>query len=192
MNDYSHQYTKLAADQPIMYHPGTPRFHKVVHSHLMSWKSLLGSPPFYVNPMTTVSASSPQSVATAGPMYYEQAVMGSPDSFMSGMSPSTPPSSQPSTLSHKPAEPPMLVASSSASTTASAQSSSVYLNQTIAKASSLPESFYPEFLQYSKESFEQSPSPCAIQSRKKRRCTEEDSPQLEEESSPQLEEETLR
>ncbi|KAI8150007.1 hypothetical protein BJV82DRAFT_573214 [Fennellomyces sp. T-0311] len=171
MNDYPHQYTKMTTDQPIMYHPG--------------------SPPFYVNPMTTVSASSPQSVATAGPVYYEQAVMGSPDSFMSGMSPSTPPSSQPSTLSHKPAEPPMLVASSSASTTASAQSSSVYLNQTIAKASSLPESFYPEFLQYSKESFEQPQSSCAIQNRKKRRCVEEDSPQPEEESNTQPEEEAL-
>jgi hypothetical protein len=33
--------------------------------------------------------------------------------------------------------------------------SSAYLNETIAKASALPESFYPEFLQYSKESFEQ-------------------------------------
>lgn len=33
--------------------------------------------------------------------------------------------------------------------------SSAYLHEKIAKASALPESFYPEFLQYSKESFEQ-------------------------------------
>ncbi|KAI8329976.1 hypothetical protein BC941DRAFT_441782 [Chlamydoabsidia padenii] len=45
-------------------------------------------------------------------------------------------------------DPPVLVQSSSTST----QSSS--LNDTIAKMSSLPEAFYPEFLQYSKESYE--------------------------------------
>ncbi|KAI9318811.1 hypothetical protein BX666DRAFT_1855286 [Dichotomocladium elegans] len=86
--------------------------------------------------------------------------------------------STPSPLSHHPAEPPMLVASSSSSTTASS-SSSTYLNQTLARASSLPESFYPEFLQYSKESFEQ---PSAAQKLKKRQrpqqqegaCSEDD------------------
>lgn len=93
----------------------------------------------------------------AAPMFYHDGQVattthqsfGSPDSFMSGMSP------QHSPLSHHPVEPPMLVASSSSSTTASSASSNSYLNQTLAKASSLPESFYPEFLQYSKESFEQ-------------------------------------
>ncbi|KAI9498928.1 hypothetical protein BDB00DRAFT_783541 [Zychaea mexicana] len=178
MSDYHQHYHKMTTDQPIMYHPG--------------------SPSFYMHPMTTTTAtSSPQSIATAhtgaaGPMYYDQAVMGSPDSFMSGMSPSTPPSSmQPSSsaLSHKPAEPPMLVASSSSSTTASSSSSSAYLNQTIAKAASLPESFYPEFLQYSKESFEQ--PQCSVQNRKKRRCMEEgdgsESPRSDEDSQQQLE-----
>jgi hypothetical protein len=55
-------------------------------------------------------------------------------------------------------EPPMLVASSSSTTTASTMSSSSveFLNEAFAKASSLPESFYPEFLQYSKEAYEQS------------------------------------
>ncbi|KAI7859339.1 hypothetical protein BDC45DRAFT_543617 [Circinella umbellata] len=126
----------------------------------------------------TTASSPPQSVVGNGTtMYYDQAVMGSPDSFMSGMSPSTPPSSA---LSHKPAEPPMLVASSSSSTTTSSSSSSAYLNQTIAKAASLPESFYPEFLQYSKESFEQ--PQCAQNRNKKRRCMED-----EESSSPQPE-----
>ncbi|CEG68456.1 hypothetical protein RMATCC62417_04713 [Rhizopus microsporus] len=55
-------------------------------------------------------------------------------------------------------EPPMLVASSSSTTTASTMSSSSveFLNEAFAKATSLPESFYPEFLQYSKETYEQS------------------------------------
>ncbi|KAG1474931.1 hypothetical protein G6F56_000043 [Rhizopus delemar] len=55
-------------------------------------------------------------------------------------------------------EPPMLVASSSTTTTASTMSSSSveFLNEAFAKATSLPESFYPEFLQYSKETYEQS------------------------------------
>ncbi|ORZ03247.1 hypothetical protein BCR43DRAFT_482989 [Syncephalastrum racemosum] len=50
-------------------------------------------------------------------------------------------------------EPPMLVASSSSSTTSSSSTSNTY-QQTLARASSLPDSFYPEFLQYSKENFE--------------------------------------
>lgn len=114
----------------------------------------------------------------AAPMFYHDGQVattthqsfGSPDSFMSGMSP------QHSPLSHHPVEPPMLVASSSSSTTASSASSNSYLNQTLAKASSLPESFYPEFLQYSKESFEQqhyaSGNNTAPKS-KKRRCQQQ-------------------
>ncbi|KAI9486551.1 MAG: hypothetical protein EXX96DRAFT_549512 [Benjaminiella poitrasii] len=53
---------------------------------------------------------------------------------------------------------PMLVASSSTTTTASTMSSSSVelLNEAFAKATSLPEAFYPEFLQYSKETYEQS------------------------------------
>ncbi|KAI7880204.1 hypothetical protein K492DRAFT_130345 [Lichtheimia hyalospora FSU 10163] len=85
-------------------------------------------------------------------------------------------SPQHSPLSHHPVEPPMLVASSSSSTTASSASSNSYLNQTLAKASSLPESFYPEFLQYSKESFEQqqcSGGSNAAPKNKKRRCQQQ-------------------
>ncbi|CAO3639648.1 unnamed protein product [Cunninghamella blakesleeana] len=66
---------------------------------------------------------------------------GSPDSLTS--IPTTPP------IQTALQEPPVLVQSSSSSTQSS-------LNETIAKASSLPEAFYPEFLQYSKESYEQS------------------------------------
>jgi hypothetical protein len=51
-------------------------------------------------------------------------------------------------------DPPMLVTSSSSTTTASS-SSAEFLNEAFAKASSMPESFYPEFLQYSKETYEQ-------------------------------------
>ena len=74
---------------------------------------------------------------------------GSPDSLMSGLSSAAP--------IYRIPPPPQLVQSSSTSTTNSMMSSSsaAYLNETIAKASALPESFYPEFLQYSKESFEQ-------------------------------------
>ncbi|OAD76302.1 helix-loop-helix DNA-binding domain-containing transcription factor [Phycomyces blakesleeanus NRRL 1555(-)] len=70
-----------------------------------------------------------------------------------------------------PTEPPMLVASSSSTTTTSTMSSSSvdYLNETIAKASSLPESFYPEFLQYSKETYEQSTGGGQSMQRKKQR-----------------------
>ncbi|KAI9265115.1 hypothetical protein BDA99DRAFT_42879 [Phascolomyces articulosus] len=141
-------------------------------------------------PHSVVGTTSPNTTMGA-PVYYDQTVMGSPDSFMSGMSPSTPPSQSSSALSHKPAEPPMLVASSSSSTTTSTSSSSAYLNQTIAKAASLPESFYPEFLQYSKESFEQS---ACSQHRKKRRCTDDEqsvSPQPEDQQQ-QLQQQHLQ
>ncbi|KAI8366263.1 hypothetical protein BD560DRAFT_401129 [Blakeslea trispora] len=80
---------------------------------------------------------------------------GSPDSLMSGFSTAAP-------IYHQ--VPPPLVQSSSSSTirstgsTASSAAAAAYLNETIAKASALPESFYPEFLQYSKETFEQSNS----------------------------------
>jgi hypothetical protein len=63
------------------------------------------------------------------------------------------------TYHQHPHVPPQLVQSSSSSTIHSTSSTATaYLNETIAKASALPESFYPEFLQYSKESFEQSTS----------------------------------
>ncbi|KAI7872219.1 hypothetical protein BDF14DRAFT_1717667, partial [Spinellus fusiger] len=75
----------------------------------------------------------------------------------------------PSTI--MPPEPPMLVASSSSTTTTSTMSSSSvdYLNETIAKASSLPDSFYPEFLQYSKETYEQSTNGQALHRKKQRK-----------------------
>ncbi|KAI8069630.1 hypothetical protein BC940DRAFT_22439 [Gongronella butleri] len=84
------------------------------------------------------TSSSPTMLATTSPVQFHP---GSPDSLTSV--PTTPPIQ--ATLQ----EPPVLVQSSSTSTQSS-------LNETIAKASSLPEAFYPEFLQYSKESYEQS------------------------------------
>ncbi|KAI8344152.1 hypothetical protein BC941DRAFT_407900 [Chlamydoabsidia padenii] len=77
--------------------------------------------------------------STTSPLTYHP---DSPDSFTTSI-PTTPPIQ--GTLQ----EPPVLVQSSSTSTQSS-------LNETIAKVSSLPEAFYPEFLQYSKESYEQS------------------------------------
>lgn len=68
---------------------------------------------------------------------------------------------------------PPLVQSSSTSTMNS--TSSAYLSETIAKASALPESFYPEFLQYSKESFEQGVGTRKqVASQNKKRAREED------------------
>jgi hypothetical protein len=93
---------------------------------------------------------------------------GSPDSLMSGFS------SAASVYQHQ--VPPQLVQSSSSSTISSSTSSAAataYLNETIAKASALPESFYPEFLQYSKESFEQSSSQRGTNSKKRGRMDEE-------------------
>ncbi|KAI9303068.1 hypothetical protein BJ944DRAFT_289673 [Cunninghamella echinulata] len=98
-------------------------------------------------PPTTAIMYDPTMTATTGgnssihssPITYHHP--GSPDSLTS--IPTTPP------IQTALQEPPVLVQSSSSSTQSS-------LNETIAKASSLPEAFYPEFLQYSKESYEQS------------------------------------
>ncbi|KAG1047263.1 hypothetical protein G6F43_010281 [Rhizopus delemar] len=101
--------------------------------------------PFYASTVTTSPSSSP--LSAGGSPTYEPFVassppfVGSPDSLMSG-------------FASAPIYSPPLVQSSSTSTTMSS-TSSAYLHETIAKASALPESFYPEFLQYSKESFEQ-------------------------------------
>ncbi|KAI8977298.1 hypothetical protein BDF20DRAFT_836116 [Mycotypha africana] len=57
-----------------------------------------------------------------------------------------------------PPPPPPAAPLITATTTTPSAAAAAYLNETIAKASALPESFYPEFLQYSKESFEQSAS----------------------------------
>lgn len=59
--------------------------------------------------------------------------------------------------------------------------SSAYLNETIAKASALPESFYPEFLQYSKESFEQNGCARKQSSQQKKRVREEEDDEDEDE-----------
>ncbi|ORX60675.1 HLH-domain-containing protein [Hesseltinella vesiculosa] len=83
------------------------------------------------------SNASTSSITTSPTQFHP----GSPDSLAS--IPTTPP------FQAALQEPPVLVQSNSSSTQSS-------LNETIAKASSLPEAFYPEFLQYSKESYEQS------------------------------------
>ncbi|KAI9354941.1 hypothetical protein BD770DRAFT_473822 [Pilaira anomala] len=118
---------------------------------------------FYVSPMTN-NQPSPSTSYYYDQQHYQQGQFinqqNSPDSTF--MSSSPPPHGKinttcsPSSIMIQ--EPPMLVASSSSTTTASTMSSSSveFLNEAFAKASSLPESFYPEFLQYSKESYEQS------------------------------------
>ncbi|KAG1462975.1 hypothetical protein G6F56_005394 [Rhizopus delemar] len=118
--------------------------------------------PFYASTVATSPSSSPLS-ASSGMIYSSEFASsppftGSPDSLMSGFA------------SAPIYQAPPLVQSSSTSTMSS--TGSAYLNETIAKASALPESFYPEFLQYSKESFEQNTrKPCF----NKKRLREEDS-----------------
>ncbi|CEP18834.1 hypothetical protein [Parasitella parasitica] len=132
--------------------------------------SMYPVPPFY--------ATSPSISPTSSVMYGNEPFMtspymarhhgtGSPDSLMSAFSVTQP-------IYHHPPVPPQLVQSSSTSTdhstdSASSTASTAYLNETIAKASALPESFYPEFLQYSNESFEQGTSEDKDSNAKKRR-----------------------
>lgn len=123
---------------------------------------------FYVSPMTNPQQSPSSSYYYDNQQQYQQQSQfiqqqGSPDSTFMATSPSPAahPNNKISTCSPSSImiqEPPMLVASSSSTTTASTMSSSSveFLNEAFAKASSLPESFYPEFLQYSKETYEQS------------------------------------
>ncbi|KAI8993388.1 hypothetical protein BDB01DRAFT_832211 [Pilobolus umbonatus] len=142
LNEYplSQQYVhsnKVDADQPSMIYP-VPSYYS---SAIVSSPS--ASP---IIPSNGIIYSNESFISNAA--YPLQHQPGSPDSFMSGVSPT--PVYQ--------IAPPALVKSSSSSTmnsTSSHQSSANYLSETIAKASALPESFYPEFLQYSKESFEQ-------------------------------------
>ncbi|KAG1456108.1 hypothetical protein G6F56_006909 [Rhizopus delemar] len=129
--------------------------------------------PFYASTVATSPSASPLS-ASSGAMYASEPFVassppftGSPDSLMSGFA-SAP-------IYHSPP----LVQSSSSSTMSS--TSSAYLNETIAKASALPESFYPEFLQYSKESFEQNGCARKQSSQQKKRVREEEDDEDEDE-----------
>ncbi|OBZ80521.1 hypothetical protein A0J61_11430, partial [Choanephora cucurbitarum] len=146
--------------------------------------------PASVSPFYTSSPSaSPASVMYgnepfASPTFQmSQHGPGSPDSLMSGFSSTAPLYQQ---------VPPPLVQSSSSSTirstgsTTSSAAAAAYLNETIAKASALPESFYPEFLQYSKETFEQSTSQRG--NSKKRSRTEDEKIQKHYSSSSSSEE----
>ncbi|KAL9537519.1 hypothetical protein MBANPS3_011707 [Mucor bainieri] len=139
--------------------------------------------PFYA----TSPSASPSSVMygnepfITSPSYMAQHGPGSPDSLMSGFSVTQP-------VYHHPQVPPQLVQSSSSSTihstsSASSAAATAYLNETIAKASALPESFYPEFLQYSKESFEQSASNSNNSNNKKRSRSDEDKGQQQQQFS---------
>ncbi|CAO3655285.1 unnamed protein product [Mucor hiemalis] len=148
--------------------------------------------PFYASTIVTSPSASPLS-SSSGVIYgnepfvtspsfsmHGQHQPGSPDSLMSGLSTAPP-------LYHHRISPPQLVQSSSTSTVHSKSSgmsngststtsaaAAAYLNETIAKASALPESFYPEFLQYSKESFEQSTTGAAHRNNNKKRNRLED------------------
>ncbi|KAI9266091.1 hypothetical protein BY458DRAFT_437686 [Sporodiniella umbellata] len=129
--------------------------------------------PFYAFTVASSPSSSP-GYTSSGLMYGSEfasspSFSSSPDSLMYGLA-SAP-------IYH---QAPPLVQSSSSSTMSS--TSSAYLNETIAKASALPESFYPEFLQYSKESFEQSASRKSCVNKKRER-EEDDDDMLPEDGS---------
>lgn len=143
--------------------------------------------PFYASTIASPSASP---LSSSGVIYGDSFVTspsysmhgqhqpGSPDSLMSGLS------SAPLYPQHH-HMPPQLVQSSSTSTIHSINSTSAaaaYLNETIAKASALPESFYPEFLQYSKESFEQSTTH-RINNKKRNRLEDEEKVKFSSSSS---------
>ncbi|KAG2201370.1 hypothetical protein INT46_005894 [Mucor plumbeus] len=141
---------------------------------------------FYVSPMTTTQPSPSNSAYyydnnnNNNNQYQHQQFIqqNSPDSTFMSTSP-PPQQHQPTRINTcSPSsimiqDPPMLVASSSSTTTTSTMSSSSvdFLNEAFAKATSLPESFYPEFLQYSKETYEQSTG-SGPNRKKQRRCVE--------------------
>ncbi|KAI8094880.1 uncharacterized protein B0P05DRAFT_523788 [Gilbertella persicaria] len=138
--------------------------------------------PFYASS----PSASPTSVMYGNESFvtspsYIHAGPGSPDSLMSLSAPIY-------------QVPPPLVQSSSSSTirsngsTTSSAAATAYLNETIAKASALPESFYPEFLQYSKESFEQTTGRIS----KKRARSDEDKAQKQFSSDEDDEDEDQR
>ncbi|KAI8088782.1 uncharacterized protein BX664DRAFT_331363 [Halteromyces radiatus] len=150
VNDYSSPYTNLEwNDQSTMY-PGfcmtTPPTTAIMYDPVMAAA---------VHPSPHHHHHQP----SASPVSYHHHHPGSPDSFTS--IPTTPP------IQSALQEPPVLVQSSSTSTQSS-------LNETIAKASSLPEAFYPEFLQYSKESYEQSAGRHNLNNKKRKSRDNED------------------
>ncbi|KAI9337192.1 hypothetical protein BD770DRAFT_448593 [Pilaira anomala] len=147
--------------------------------------------PFYAS--TIINSPSASPLSSSGVIYGDSFVTsppsysimhpGSPDSLMSGLS-SGPLYPQHQQQQQQQMSPPQLVQSNSSSTTHSNTSAAAtaYLNETIAKASALPESFYPEFLQYSKESFEQ-PTTHRINNKKRNRLDEEDKAKFSSSSS---------
>ncbi|KAI9315021.1 hypothetical protein BX666DRAFT_1963246, partial [Dichotomocladium elegans] len=135
---------------PLHHHPQDPAKLMDQHQHRQQ--------PFLYHGlyMTSTTATTAATLTYAHPAPQQQqqhyhlssagGLFGSSDSVISPSSPS------PSPLSHNPPEPPMLVASSSSSTTSSLRTPHHPL---------IPEPFCPgaEFLQYSKETFEQQQQP---------------------------------
>ncbi|EIE78058.1 hypothetical protein G6F46_010141 [Rhizopus delemar] len=160
MNKIQWSTAEYLNEYPQQSYPTTPT-NKLDQSSLMYPVS-----PFYASTVATSPSASPLS-ASSGLMYGSEPFVASspppfsPDSLMSGFA------------SAPIYQAPPLVQSSSTSTMSS--TSSAYLSETIAKASALPESFYPEFLQYSKESFEQGVGTRKqVASQNKKRAREED------------------
>ncbi|KAG2198186.1 hypothetical protein INT47_000387 [Mucor saturninus] len=181
-----HWSSEYLHDCPVTHQPYMSKMELEQQASLMYPVS-----PFYASTIASPSASP---LSSSGVIYGDSFVTspymhgqhpGSPDSLMSGLS-SAPlyPQQQ-----HHHQMPPQLVQSSSTSTvhstnstSSSAAAATAYLNETIAKASALPESFYPEFLQYSKESFEQSTTH-RINNKKRNRADEEEKVKFSSSSS---------
>ncbi|KAI8642278.1 hypothetical protein BD408DRAFT_416827 [Parasitella parasitica] len=152
---------------------------------------LYSASPFYAaslcgSPANSVMYGCKEPFMTSPSNMTRQHGPGSPDSLMSGFSVTQ-------SIYHHPQVSPQLVQSLSSSTvhstnSASSASATTYLDKTIAKASALPESFYPEFLQHSKESFEQSASSDNGSSAKKRRRLDKHQQHYQEEDDDRDEE----
>lgn len=140
MSTYQNNFSVSCPDQSMAY-AGTKKKKKISRTFFVLTPPL--DPRFYTSSMAKTSGQTNDSY------YYETPI----STFSTSPTKVT---VSPSSIMIQ--EPPVLVASSSSTTTASTMSSSSveFLNEAFAKASSLPESFYPEFLQYSKETYEQS------------------------------------
>ncbi|KAI8880595.1 HLH-domain-containing protein [Backusella circina FSU 941] len=148
-------------------------------------------PSYYASMIAASPSESPLSpssgVAFGGesfitsPYSLQSQNLGSPDSLMSG-SPLTP---------LYQVLPPLVQSSSSTTINSTSSSSSVYISEAIAKASALPESFYPEFLQYSKESFEQTSSKNNVNTKRRRQPQDADENEKSQSSSSSSDEEDI-
>lgn len=131
---------------PSQYDPGTTKMELQDTLTYDRKFDNIDSPLFLASYLTPFSPSAAafQYMNTVPQAMLHDPQPGSPESTASSIAPSTPPTAVVSTRAQH------------------------ALNEITAKASSLPDAFYPEFLQYSKESYEQS---TGVTNKKRRRRT---------------------